>query len=130
MEHDNSSNGVNAPARGQARPSDSSGASRVLPDIDPRLLPEFEVGGNNRRFQRVRDDGEPKPRKRGFWRGVRYLLGGLISPVGVDQITEGASVIRGFAQRIKAGSNGDSRVRFFDDRALDLEAMAYSAGMS
>ena len=130
MEHDNSSDGADAPATGQARPPDSSGASRFLPDIDARLLPEFGVGGNNRRFERVRNDGDPKPRKRGFWRGVRYLLGGLISPVGVDEITEGASAIRGFAQRIKAGSNGDSRIRIFHDRALDLETMAYSAGMS
>lgn len=130
MEHDNSTNRVDAPATGQPRSPDGGDASRALPGIDPRLLPELEFGGTNRAFQRVRDDGEPKPRKRGFWRGVRYLLGGLISPVGVDEITEGASVIRGFAQRIKAGSNGDLRVRIFDDRALDLEAMAYSAGMS
>jgi hypothetical protein len=57
-------------------------------------------------------------------------LGGLISPVGVDEIAEGASAIRGFAQRIRVGANGDSRVRIYDDRALDLETMAYNAGMS
>jgi len=118
MVHDN--------AAGQARSSDGSGASRALPGIDPRPLPEFELGG----AKRVRDDGGPKPRKRGFWRGVRYLMGGLISPAGVEEITEGASVIHGLAQRIKAGSNGDARVRVFDDRTLDLEMMAYNAGMS
>lgn len=122
MAHDNSTH--------QARSPDSSEASRALPGIDPRLLPEFERGGSNRRYQRVRDEAGTKPRKRGFWRGVRYLLGGLIGPVGVDEIAEGASVIRGFAQRIKAGSNGDTRVRIFDDRTLDLETIAANAEMS
>ena len=131
MERDNSSHGVDAPTTGQPRSPDSRNAGHALPGIDPRLLPEFELGGPGRRFQRDRDDGgEPKERKRGFWRGVKYLLGGLISPVGVDEIAEGASLIRGFAQRIKAGSNGETRVRIFDDRALDLETMAYNAGIS
>jgi len=130
MEHDNSINRADAPATGHPRSPDSGDGSRALPGIDPRLPPEFELVGTNRLFQRVYDDGEPKLRKRGLWRGVRYLLGGLISPVGVDEITEGASVIHGLAQRIKAGSSGDARVRVFDDRALDLETMAYNAGMS
>ena len=115
---------------GQPRSAGSEDASRALPGIDPRLLPEFECGGTNRPFPRVGDDGGPKLRKRGFWRGVRYLLSGLISPAGVDEITEGASVIRGFAQRIKAGSKGDTRIRIFDDRALDLETMAHNAEIS
>ncbi len=130
MEHDNSCHGAEAPATGQPGLPDSGDASRARPGIDPRLLPGFEFGGTNRRFQPVRDNDEPKPRKRGFWRGVRYLLGGLVSPVGVDEIAEGASVIRGFSQRIKAGANGDTRVRVFDDRALDLQTMANNAGTS
>jgi hypothetical protein len=130
MEHANSINRADAPATGHPRSPDSGDASRALPRIDRRLPPEFELVGTNRLFQRVCDDGEPKGRKRGLWRGVRYLLGGLISPVGVDEITEGASIIRGFAQRIKAGLNSDTRIRIFDDRTLDLETMAYNAGVS
>lgn len=122
MVHDNST--------GQARSPNSSGASRALPGIDPRLLPEFEFRGTNRPFQQVRDNDEPKPRKWTFWGGVRYLFGGFISPVGVAGITEGASVIRGFGRRIRAGSDGDARIRIFDDRTLDLETIAHNAGIA
>jgi hypothetical protein len=79
------------------------------------------------RGDRRRKDGK---KKRAFWGGVKFLLGGPISSVGVDSIAENASVIGGLAQRIKAGPNGDARVRIYDDRTLDLEAMAYNTGTS
>jgi hypothetical protein len=131
VERDNSAHRGDEPVTRQRRSSGSGNDSSVLPGIDPRPLPEFEHEQIVRRRPRDRnDDRDPKPRKRGFWRGVKYLLGGPISAVGVDNIAESAAVIRGLAQRIKVGPNVETRVRIFDDRMLDLEAMACNAGIS
>jgi hypothetical protein len=131
VDHDDSTHGVGARDAGQWRIPNSEDAGVTLPGIDPRPPHESEHEGTIRqRPRRPDDDPVPTPRKRGFWRGVRYLLGGPISAVGVDNIAESASVIRGLAQRIKAGPNVEARVRIFDDRTLDLEAMAYGAGTS
>jgi hypothetical protein len=131
MDHDNSVPGAGAPGADRARSSDTGDARRDLPGIDPRLVADLGLETADRGRAPDRDDDRArKPRKRGFWRGVGYLLGGPISAVGMDNITESASVIRGLAQRIRTGQSREALVRVFDDRTLDLEATACDAGIS
>ena len=113
----------------QAAP-DHGDRRRVFPDLDPGLSGDLDGDGGGRRRATGRAGERQKgKRKRGFWGGLKYLLAGPISAIGMDSIAESAAVIRGLAQRVKAGPDGDARVRVYDDRTLDLEAMAYNAGI-
>lgn len=129
MDQEHNAAGGEAPGAGRSGSSDGGDARRAFPAIDPHILKEFEPDETNKRRSRDLDgEREPKPRKRGFWRGVGYLLGGPISAIGMDNVAESASVMGGLAQRIRTGPRADERVRVYDDRTLDLAAMARNRG--
>jgi hypothetical protein len=73
---------------------------------------------------------QPERRKRGFWRGLKFLLGGPFSTFGTEHIARNAAVIGSLAERLKQGPRTDGRVHVDDDRRLDLAAMARRAGVS
>lgn len=112
--------------------SDRSDQRHVFPGIDQRLGMEFDGGGIDERHTPASGEDRPQDRKKrwGFWRGVRFLLSGPVSTIGVDRITESASVIAALARQVRTGPRADRRVHVYDDRTLDLDAMADDAGVS
>lgn len=112
--------------------SDSADRLRASPGIDQGSDADSNRNGTARRHPPESAAETPPGRKRrwGFWRGVRFLLSGPASTIGMDGIRESASVIGGLARRVRTGPQDDRPVHVYDDRSFDLEAMAYDAGMS
>jgi hypothetical protein len=111
---------------------DSANRRHVSREIDQGPDTDSDRNSTDRREPPDRAEDRPRGRKKrwGFWRGVRFLLSGPISTIGIDGIRESASVIGGLAGRVRAGPQDDRRVHVYDDRSLDLDAMAYDAGVS
>ena len=70
----------------------------------------------------------PPPRRRGFWRGLGYLLGGPVAAVGARHIFEGARFIHGQTRRLTDAPPRDWRILSREDGALDLRATALLFG--
>ena len=70
----------------------------------------------------------PPPRRRGFWRGLGYLLGGPVAAVGVRHISDAARFIRGQTRRLGAAPPRDWRILAREDGALDLRTTALLFG--
>jgi hypothetical protein len=104
---------------------------RRFPELDPRF---FERGtGHDAGSERSRADQAENVAARKKWRlwgGIKFIFGGPINALGVEHIAASASVIGNLADRVRRGPGGDSRVRVHDDRSLDLQAMAFNAGVS
>lgn len=113
-------------------PLNSADRFHASPGIDQGSDTDSDRNGTARRDPSEREGQKPEGRKRrwGFWRGVRFLLSGPVSTIGMDGIKESASVIGGLARRVRTGPQDDRRVHVYDDRSLDLHAMAYDAGVS
>jgi hypothetical protein len=104
---------------------------RPFPELDPRF---FERGtGHDAGSERSRADQSATVapgKKRHLWGGIKFIFGGPINALGVEHIAAGASVIGNLTDRIRWGPGRDSRVRVHADRALDLQTMAFNAGVS
>jgi hypothetical protein len=112
-------------------PLGSAAQPHVSPDIDQDSNAESDRNGIDRQsFGRPEDKSRGRKKRWGFWPGVRFLLSGPASTIGMDGIRESASVIGALTRRVRTGPQDDRRVHAYDDRSLDLEAMAYDAGIS
>jgi hypothetical protein len=118
-----------------SKPEGEGGRSRVFPDveIDPCLAIGLDGTAREKASPPHQPEGEQEKKRqvrRGIWGGIRYLLGGPISSVGVENITESASYIRGLTRSLRNGPQQDSRVHIYDDRSIDIEATAINEGRS
>lgn len=75
--------------------------------------------------------GRPaRPRARGLWRALGFLLGGPVAAFGAKNVIDGAHTIEGLAETIKAGPGPDRRVRLDESGEFDVRAMTFLAGTS
>ena len=65
-----------------------------------------------------------------LWRGTRFVATSPIAAAGVGEVKQGARFIRGLAEIVRTGPQPDRRLRTHADRTLDLQATAFSHGLS
>lgn len=106
------------------------GGSQVFPDAE--IDPPIAIGLDETKLEKAPSSDESQQKRakkregqlRGIWGGLKYLLSGPMSSVGVENITESATYIRGLARDVGAGPQPDLRVYIYDDHSIDIDATA------
>ena len=97
-------------------------------------IPLGPIGQPAEPLRHFTDAEAPTPKRRSifgkFFRGVGWLSASPIHWMGVKSIRRGASFIGDLAERAKAPSNRDSRFKTAEAGQFDLQATAFSMGMT
>ncbi len=74
---------------------------------------------------------EPRPSfVRRTWRRAKFVAGGPVASVGVNEIGRGARFIDGLVTVLRSGPPKDDRLKLNEDQTIDLLATAFSYGIT
>ena len=87
------------------------------------------------RMRETPSETGPKPKAstsmlRRTWRRTKFVAGGPIANIGLEDISSGARLIRQLTSQVRQGPVADERLKADEHGAIDLRATAFSYGIS
>ena len=72
----------------------------------------------------------PASMLRRTWRGTKFIVGGPIANIGLEEISSGGRLIGQLTKQVRQGPVSDGRLKADEHGAIDLRATAFSYGIS
>ena len=88
-----------------------------------------------KRTRKTQGKADPKPKAsesmlRRAWRRTKFVAGGPIANIGLEEISRGARLIGQLTNQVRQGPVSDGRLKADEHGGIDLRATAFSYGIS